>query len=943
MSAPAVPDTSANANASLVLDRQAQADRGERTAYVSDEGSMTYLELLAASARAGNLLRDLGVRREERILLVLDDTLLFPTAFLGAMRIGAVPVPVSLREHAENFRHFIGDSYARFVICEPAMLDALRAALAGLPVQLLARGGHDGAVELDSAMAAQDAELSPVDTHPDDMAFWLYTSGSTGRPKGVVHVHKTIPLTCEAFARNVMELTEDDRIFSSTKLYHSYGLGNTLAYPLHFGASAVLMSGPPTPERLVATLREHRPTVYCSVPALYRQLLADPGTGPARESVRCCISAAEPLPVRTFESWRERFGQEILDGIGATEMFVSFCSNVPGDVAPGTTGRPIPGYELRLLDEHGHEVRGAGEGALQVKGGSRAACYWHQQERTRRAMQGEWLATGDRFRRRPDGRYEYVGRVDDMLKVGGLWVSPVDMEHVLIEHPGVGGAAVVGASVEDYTRLVAFVQATGEQDEQQLTAELRELCAERLREHEQPHLIRFVTELPRTANGKPRRFKLREQVEAELAADAPGRSQERQQPPASPPGLAELAPAQRERAVLELVRDETARVLACEPRAIDVQRRFVQMGLDSLMAVELRNRLAAASGQQLPSTLAFDHPTPATAARALLAAIEGRSEPPASSAAERESLLELEQPMARTRMPPARLSIRLNTSTVVQSLLPPRLAVARAERRAGAVWEQNQEVREEALAAMRAVVSGTERAAELERLARRHVTERMVDRALFWQRPWTAGIDETSMQRVQEALDSDRGVLLSSCHIGPYYRLEQASPFRGRTTYLVPGPWFFDEPSHDLWGRRLARWRNGTASRPVRATGSFRVIQALLENGGAVFLFFDVPGPRQTRFLGKPAMLAEGTALLSARTGALILPVRARRDGHRVLVEAGRALDPAEHAGPDRLHEALAAQQERWILEDPAAMEDPREIGWRDGAKPEAWIVPAPS
>ena len=527
MSNPPSLTETANANISLLLDRQLEAGRGERPAYLTDGHSLSYGELLAQASRMGHLLRELGVRREDRVLLVLDDSFLFPAAFMGAVRIGAVPVPVSVREHRVNFRHFIEDSDARTVICDLSILDRLRSVLIGHEVRLLAIGACEApdTIELEAALVAQEEELSPVGTDPDDMAFWLYTSGSTGKPKGVVHLQKALPATCRGFGEHVMRLTADDRVFSSTKLYHSYGLGNSLSYPLYFGASAVLLHGPPTPERLLGTLREHRPTVYCSVPALYRQLLDDPLADGAFDSVRTCISAAEPLPAATYEQFQARFGHQLLDGIGATEMFVTFCSNSPGDVAAGTAGRAVPGYELRLIDERDAEVSGPGEGALQVRGESRAACYWQQPERTRQNMQGGWLTTGDRMRRREDGRYVYVGRTDDMLKVGGLWVSPVDMEMALLEHPGVAGAIVVGARIDDYTRLAAFIERSGEEDsENRLVDELRALCRERLRDHEQPHLIRFLEELPRTLTGKPRRFMLREQIELEASAAprAPG-------------------------------------------------------------------------------------------------------------------------------------------------------------------------------------------------------------------------------------------------------------------------------------------------------------------------------------------------------------------------------------------------------------------------------------
>ncbi|MGO9489159.1 MAG: benzoate-CoA ligase family protein [Solirubrobacteraceae bacterium] len=935
------------ANAGLVLERNVEAGREDRPAYVTSEETLSYGALLLRANQMGNLLRQLGVRREERVLLVLDDTTAFPVAFLGALRIGAVPVPVSVRETAENFAHFVDDSYAEVVVCDAAMLPRLQQAMPGRRLRYLARGGAEGAIDLADALDEQAQELTPVARHPDDMAFWLYTSGSTGRPKGVVHVHKTIAATCEAFGRGVLALSEEDRIFSTTKLYHAYGLGNSFSYPLHFGASAVLLEGPPTPERLLDAVRRHRPTVYCSVPALYKQVAADPSAEDGFGAVRICISAAEPLPVRTFERWLERFGLEIYDGIGATEMIVSFCSNRPGDVAAGTLGRPIPGYELRLLDEHGAELHGPGVGSLEVRGESRAALYWHQQARTRSTMRGEWYVTGDRLERREDGRYVYLGRTDDMLKVGGLWVSPIDIEQVLLEHPAVVGAGVVAANIDDYTRLAAFVECgPGVSADEQLRETLRSVCRQRLRDHEYPHLVRFVDELPRTHNGKPQRFRLRETIERELAtiASPPLGANGASAPARSPDSGGDLTGPDRDRAALELVRHETAALLG-EPSgdSIDPARTFTQLGFDSLTAVELRNRLADATGLALSSTLIFDYPTPRSAAGALLAQLDG-VEPPAPDRAAAadlaESLRALRRRPPRVRTPPAPLPIRLKTSALFRAALPGRIAVERAERHAELIWRDSEIERRDATRAVETIVAGTAREGELHELARLHLIESTVDRALFWERPWRARTDETATRRLRAALSGERGVLLSACHLGPYYRLDRAAPFRRRTTYLVPGPWFFEQPSPDYWGRRLARWRNGTSSRPVRATGSFLLIEELLRRGEAVFLFFDQPGPRQTRFLGKPAMLADGTALLSMRADALVLPLRSRRVGSEAWVDVGETLDPRAFAGVDALHEALAELHEAWILENPAAMEDPRSIGWRDGASREAWVGP---
>ncbi|HUO73016.1 MAG TPA: benzoate-CoA ligase family protein [Solirubrobacteraceae bacterium] len=502
-------------NASAIVERQVEAGRGASLAYVAADATLTYEELRRQINRAAGVLRELGVRREQRVLLVLDDTTVFPIAFLGAMRIGAIPVPVSPLDRDENFRHFVADSYAELVVTDADSIDRLQGVLAGHDLRWLARGvDGDGVVELDEALRAHESECPAAVTHRDDAAFWLYSSGSTGKPKGVVHLHHDIEVTSVNYAEQVLGLRPDDVTFSTTKLFHAYGLGNGLSFPLWVGATSVLMQGPTRPEPIIRTLTERRPTVFFSVPGLFSALAREPATDGALASVRFCVSAAEPLPAVTIRRWRERFGLNIVDGIGSTEMLHIYCSNRPDRIEPGTSGWPVPGYEIRLVDDAGNVLQGAATGALHVRGDSCAAYYWHQHEKTKMTMLGPWYATGDLYTRREDGVYTYVGRVDDMLKVGGLWVSPVDVEQVLMEHPRLTGAGVVGILVDGSTRLAAFAECPGGGDDG-LADELRTLCKERLRRYEYPHVVRFVDTLPRTLTGKVQRFRLRE-----LAADS---------------------------------------------------------------------------------------------------------------------------------------------------------------------------------------------------------------------------------------------------------------------------------------------------------------------------------------------------------------------------------------------------------------------------------------
>jgi benzoate-CoA ligase family protein len=518
-------------NASTMLDRALEAGRGGRPAYLTDDAVLTYAQLARLTAGLASALGELGIDREQRILMVMDDSPAFVATFLGAMRIGVVPVPVSPMDRVDNYAYYLADSYARALVVDASLLPGLMEMLAGFPeLPVLVVGGDAaGHASWDALVAGHAGELrAAVNTHRDDMAFWLYSSGSTGRPKGVIHTHKDIGVTVSTYAAHALGVGPEDVCYSTTKLFHAYGLGNALSFPLSVGACVALGRGRPAAETIFATVARVRPTLFFSVPALYAAMLKDPGAGAAAAGfagVRACVSAAEPLPAPVLERWQALMGVPILDGIGSTEMLHIYCSNTLSDLAPGTSGRPVPGYELRLVDEHGVEVLVPGVvGDLLVRGDSCAAAYWHQSAKTRHSMRGEWFYTGDRYIRSQDGHYAYQGRADDMIKVAGLWVSPADVEACLVRHRGVSEAAVIGVTIDDVSRIKAFVICSGSppEDPVGLADELRAWCKQHLRRYEFPHLVEFVEDLPRTPTGKVQRYKLRE-AEADAVAAAHGR------------------------------------------------------------------------------------------------------------------------------------------------------------------------------------------------------------------------------------------------------------------------------------------------------------------------------------------------------------------------------------------------------------------------------------
>ncbi len=493
-------------NASTLIDANLAAGRGARTAIHFGDERISYDDLFNRICAMGRALRALGVARENRVLLILSDTPAFPVAFFGAMRIGAVPAPVNPLYKAADYRFFLEDTDARVVVTDSLYLDKLNEALADdhKNVNVIV------AESLTELLAAHVGELAPANTHQDDMAFWLYSSGSTGKPKGVVHLHGSIPATCESYARHVLQLNEDDIVMGRV-LFHAYGLGNALSFPFHSGAASVLVPGRPTPNSILDAIARYRPTLLCLVPTLYNAILNDPATATSDlSSVRRCISAAEPLAPETWRRWKETFGLTILDGIGSTEMLHIFCSNTAEECQPGSSGKPVPGYELRILNDAGSPVVTGETGHLLVKGESAAAFYWRQRDKSRRTMQGEWMAMGDRYRVDEDGFYWYEGRADDMLKVGGEWVSPIEMENALMQHTAVNEVAVVGINVDGVMRIRAVIILNGKETAT-LKSELQAWCKARLQRFQYPHFIDFVTELPKTASGKIQRFKLRQE------------------------------------------------------------------------------------------------------------------------------------------------------------------------------------------------------------------------------------------------------------------------------------------------------------------------------------------------------------------------------------------------------------------------------------------------
>jgi benzoate-CoA ligase family protein len=502
--------------ATYLVERHVREGRGDRVALLTASGQTTYAQLDALVNRAGNALAALGVAPEGRVGLILHDGLAFYAAFLGAIRIGAVPVPINTLLRRNDFQYILNDSRAQVVIVSAPLANEV------LPITGLLRslkhlvisGAEAGTLpSFETLVDAASSSLDPPDTHKDDPAFWLYSSGSTGPPKGTVHLQHDAIYTIEGYARGVLGMTERDRCLSAAKLFFAYGLGNSLTFPLGLGAQAVVLPGRPGPDALFEAIDRYRPSLFFAVPTLYAAMLQVEAATTRYDlsSLRVCVSAGEALPSEIFKRWRERFGLEIVDGIGSTEMLHIFISNRPGACRPGTSGLEVPGYDARIVDDDGLAVPPGTVGTLLVSGDSAAAGYWKQHEKTKKTFQGDWVNTGDKYVRDEDGYYRYCGRSDDMLKVGGIWVSPAEVENTVLAHPAVLECAVVGATDTDglikpkaFVVLRAGLGATHE-----TARDIQAFVKANIAPYKYPRWVEIVDEIPKTATGKIQRFRLR--------------------------------------------------------------------------------------------------------------------------------------------------------------------------------------------------------------------------------------------------------------------------------------------------------------------------------------------------------------------------------------------------------------------------------------------------
>ena len=503
----------ANATPSF-LDDQVAAGRGDWPAVVTPAGETTYSELLVLVCRTGHALRALGVEPGQRVALLLPDGLAWVATFFGALRIGAVAVPLNTRLGGAAWSAMLADSGARVLVADAALLGDLAPKLAAAPhLAHIVVADSDAPASLETLQAKAPSTLSAEPVDDDAMAFWLYTSGTTGGPKAAIHAHRDL-LACRHYGIDVLGVTSSDRVLATSKLFFAYALGNALLIPLFVGARTFLEPHWAEPDAVAHTVSTFRPTVFFSVPTFYSRMLRGDLPPDMFRSLRACVSAGERLPTDVYAAWRARFGVEILDGLGATETIFMVLANRPGASRAGSTGVVVPGTDARLLDAEARPVPDGTPGVLHVRTPSASTGYWNHPEPTRRAFSDGWFRTGDVLTRDADGFYQHHGRADDVFKVAGQWVVPADVERVLLAHPAVVEAVVVGAAeAGGLVKPFAFVVAANGSHDDGLVAELAALAADRLPPHQRPRRIMVVDELPRTATGKVQRFVLKQRVE----------------------------------------------------------------------------------------------------------------------------------------------------------------------------------------------------------------------------------------------------------------------------------------------------------------------------------------------------------------------------------------------------------------------------------------------
>ncbi len=509
--------------ATWFVDRNVQEGRGGKVALECVDACggqhVTYQQLLERVNRLGNALHKLDVRREERVQLILLDSPEFLYSFFGAIKMGAVAVPTNTLLKSADYRYLLNDTGARVAIVSESLLPAIqaipRSELECLQHIIVAGGKDEGCMCFDDLLQAASPDLEPAATGKDDPAFWLYSSGSTGSPKGCVHLHHDMVVCAELYAKGVLGIREQDRCYSVARLFFAYGLGNAGYFPLAVGATSILSPQPPSSENVFATLERYRPTLFYSVPTSYAALLNHSRKDGAEfdlSSIRHAVSAGEALPAALFERFRARFGIEIMDAIGSTEALHMFIANRPGEARPGSSGKIIPGMEARIVDDDGQPVPTGETGTLLIRSNSTCSCYWNLPGKSAETFVDGWLRTGDKYYQDDDGYFFYMGRSDDLFKVSGSWVSPFEVEAVLMKHPAVLEAAVVAR--EDTDRLLkpaAFVALRAPaQPSAALATELHEFVGSQLAGYKRPRWVEFLPELPKTATGKLQRYKLRE-------------------------------------------------------------------------------------------------------------------------------------------------------------------------------------------------------------------------------------------------------------------------------------------------------------------------------------------------------------------------------------------------------------------------------------------------